>query len=219
MYPLAGWLFFPLQSCSQPSSSWWFLVSTSPVQSPLSLLLREIWFSDASVAWASVWCWKPASACWATPPAPQPLVPPFSWPRVLGCCAATSPPLPSKAAVMRTGVRSLPAASPRFWNKTHPVHTISCQPRNQMPSPARVITGLSIGACILAVSILSLIWESDFLLLREKRKSIQQQICSQHEVRSCSHFLFPPLSFLSSKDFSEQIVPPFVRRLTWEKNC
>lgn len=32
-------------------------------------------------------------------------------------------------------------------------------------------------------------------------------------------FFFSALSFLSSKDFSEQIVPPFVRRLTWGKNC
>lgn len=56
--PLLGRPFFS-PSVLLSAWFWWFVVSTSPMQSPPSALIGETLFSDAYVAWVGVWCWEP----------------------------------------------------------------------------------------------------------------------------------------------------------------
>lgn len=92
--PLLGRPFFPLSAWF-----WWFVVSTSPMQSPPSALLGDTLFSDPYVAWVGVWCWEPntlpgSSSISSAPRAPFFLV---KVPHLL------PPSLPSRAPVQGTG--------------------------------------------------------------------------------------------------------------------
>jgi len=196
--------FSHLQACSWSSSFWWLLVSTSLTQSPPSALLGNIGLSDASVACVCARCWEPASlpgsssVCLATHD-------PFL---LAGGPWTLLSPLPCRAAAGGPSIGSHPAGQPQVLKQNTPCphHQLQTNNKPDAPRPPRVlIAGLSIClcACMLAVNILDMLLfksQSSYFWGRKKEVSSATTLLT---TWSKELGFFPPLSFISFKDFSE----------------